>query len=232
MMMANDLFFDLDRTLWDFDSNSHQALSIIFDTLQLDQKIEKKKAFISDYKRINEKMWEEYRLGKVKKEALRTGRFQRALLKHGIDDVKLAATYAEEYLALCPHLTDLFPGTIEVLNDFKSRGKKMHIITNGFTEVQHIKLEKSGLRPFFDFVICSDTLGINKPDPRIFHHALKHAEASIDSAVMIGDHLESDVLGAHGVGMQGILFDPKDEHKKVQSVKKIKELAELPAMIW
>jgi putative hydrolase of the HAD superfamily len=232
MITVKDLFFDLDRTLWDFDANSHQALSIIFDALSLNQKIEKKKAFISDYKRINEQMWEEYRLGKVQKEALRIGRFQRALEKHDIHDLQLATTFAEEYLALCPHLTELFPGTIEALEDFKKRGKKMHIITNGFTEVQHIKLEKSGLTPFFEHVICSDTLGINKPDPRIFHHALKKANATLGNSIMVGDHLESDVLGAHQVGMEGVLFDPKNEHKKVHSVKKIKRLEELGEMIW
>lgn len=232
MILANDLFFDLDRTLWDFDANSHQALSVIFDTLELHQKIEKKRAFISDYKRINEQMWEAYRLGKIQKETLRIGRFQRTLEKHGIHDLSTAATYAEEYLALCPHLTELFPGTLEALEDFKSRGKKMHIITNGFTEVQHIKLEKSGLTQFFDYVICSDTLGINKPDPQIFHYALKKANAKIGNSIMVGDHLESDVLGAHQVGMFGILFDPKDAHKKVHSVQKIKRLEELNDLIW
>lgn len=232
MISAKDLFFDLDRTLWDFDTNSHQALSLIFDTLELHQKIEKKKAFISDYKRINEQMWEAYRLGNIQKETLRIGRFQRTLEKHGIHDVSLATTYAEEYLALCPRLTELFPGTIESLEDFKSRGKKMHIITNGFTEVQHIKLEKSGLIQFFDYVICSDTLGINKPNPQIFIYALKQANANSRDSIMVGDHLESDVLGAHQVGMFGILFDPKDAYKNVHSVKKIKRLEELNGMIW
>lgn len=231
-MIINHVFFDLDRTLWDFDQNSHEALSQIFDRLNLGNEIPNKRAFISDYKRINEQMWAEYRQGLLPKEELRIGRFLRALNKYGIDDAHIAETYSESYIALCPHLTLLFPNTIETLDELKSRGKKLHIITNGFSEVQHLKLKKSNLESYFDVVICSDAVGINKPDPRIFHEAIKQAGADASTSAMIGDHLETDVLGANQVGMQGILFDPKGEYKNVRSVHKIEQLSQLPNIIY
>ncbi len=231
-MIIDHVFFDLDRTLWDFDQNSHEALSQIFDKLDLGTFINNKRAFISDYKRINEQMWSEYRQGLLPKEELRVGRFLRALDKYGIDDYKIAETYSESYIALCPHLTQLFPNTIETLEELKSRGKKLHVITNGFSEVQHLKLEKSNLESYFDVVICSDTIGINKPDPKIFHEAMKQAGAKASSSAMIGDHLETDVLGANQVGMQGILFDPKREYKNVRSVTRIENLMEIPEIIY
>lgn len=231
-MTVDHVFFDLDRTLWDFDRNSHEALSQIFDRMNLNEIIQNKRAFISDYKRINEQMWADYRQGKLPKEQLRIGRFNRALNKHGIDDLKIAEVYSESYIALCPHLTALFPNTIEALTELKNRGKSLHIITNGFTEVQHLKLQKSNLESFFDVVICSDAYGISKPDPRIFQEAMKQAGAKAQHSAMIGDHLEADVLGANAAGLQGILFDPKNEYKNIRSVKKIADLSELEMMIF
>jgi len=231
-MIIEHIFFDLDRTLWDFDQNSHEALSQIFETLQLGAVLPNKRAFISDYKRINEQMWSEYRKGLLAKEELRIGRFHRALNKHGVDDVKIAELYAESYIALCPHLTQLFPNTIETLEELKSRGKKLHIITNGFSEVQYIKLKKSNLESYFDVIICSDTIGFNKPEPAIFKEALKQAGAKASSSAMIGDHLETDVLGANQVGMQGVLFDPKREYKNLRSVTRIEDLMEIPDLIY
>jgi putative hydrolase of the HAD superfamily len=231
-MIIEHIFFDLDRTLWDFDQNSHEALSQIFERLNLGSAINNKRAFISDYKRINEEMWSEYRQGLLPKEQLRVGRFFRTLKKYGVDDYSLAELYSEQYINLCPNLTGLFPNTIEMLEDLKSRGKKLHIITNGFSEVQHLKLKKSNLEPYFDIVMCSDTIGFNKPEPAIFNEALKQAGARAQSAIMIGDHLEADVLGAHRVGMQGVLFDPKREHKNLRSVKRIEDLMEIPELIY
>jgi len=231
-MMVNHIFFDLDRTLWDFDQNSHNALSQIFDQLKLHSSIKNKRAFISDYKRINEQMWAEYRKGLLPKDELRIGRFIRALTKHGVSDLMIAETYSESYIALCPNLTELFPNAIDTLENLQAKGKKLHIITNGFTEVQHIKLFNSGLTNFFDVVLCSDSIGINKPDPKIFHEAMKLANAKPAESVMIGDHLETDVLGANQVGMQGILFDPKKEFRNVKSVTRIENLGELQDLFY
>lgn len=226
-MRVEHLFFDLDRTLWDFDSNSHDALSQIFDELNLGERINDKDAFIAEYKRINEEMWAAYLQGDLEKEELRVGRFSKALKKYDIHDFGLAESYAEFYLERCPKLTKLFPNTLDTLKALRQRGKQLHVITNGFSEVQYLKLERSGLADFFDVVICSDKVGVNKPDKRIFHEALMQACAKPFESVMIGDHLETDVLGARAAGIQAVLFDPKKEYKKLQGIKKIRGLSEL-----
>jgi len=231
-MIVEHVFFDLDRTLWDFDNNSHEALSKIFDLFELKSRIPNKRGFIADYKRINERMWLQYRQGSLTKDELRILRFTESFSKYGILDNTMTTSFADAYLTLCPRLTRIFPNTIETLKDLKSRGKGLHIISNGFSEVQSIKLEQSGLIHFFDTVICSDELGVSKPDSRIFKHALTLSGANPIKSVMIGDHLRSDVLGASANGMLAVLFDPKDAHKNLIGVTKIRDLAELKTMLY
>jgi putative hydrolase of the HAD superfamily len=107
----------------------------------------------------------------------------------------------------------------------------MHIITNGFKEVQYIKLKNSGLIDFFDVIVCSEDVGYNKPNPAIFKHSLMQANASTADSVMIGDDFEVDVLGALNYGLKGILFDPFNDFKSPVDGHKIKDLNELPALL-
>jgi putative hydrolase of the HAD superfamily len=206
--MIKHIFFDLDRTLWDFESNSDKALHQLFFQFQLEQFIATPEIFIETYKKINADYWESYRLGKTTKEALRTGRFSDALGHFKINNKIDGKALGEAYLQLCPTLTQLFPYTVEMLKELQFLDFRLHIITNGFTESQHEKLKNCQLTGYFDQVICSDEIGINKPDKRIFLEALKRANAIAEESVMIGDHPEIDVLGACAAGMRGILFNP------------------------
>jgi putative hydrolase of the HAD superfamily len=138
---------------------------------------------------------------------------------------------SDGYVEISPRQTALFPGAMQTLEILQSEGYPMHIITNGFKEVQYIKLENSGLAPFFDVVICSEELGKNKPSPDIFHYALNKAGATSKSSVMIGDDPEVDVYGALNAGMKGILFDPYQENKRYQHVPRITFLTEIPALL-
>jgi putative hydrolase of the HAD superfamily len=107
----------------------------------------------------------------------------------------------------------------------------MHIITNGFKEVQYIKLENSGLDPYFDVILCSEEVGHNKPSLQIFQYALKKAGAKASDSVMIGDDFEVDIIGALNAGMQGILFDPDDRYSNYQDSMRIKQLNELTDLL-
>lgn len=230
-MIQKHLFFDLDRTLWDFDSNSHDALSQIFDRFCLQKYIKNKRDFIATYNRVNESMWADYRKGLLHKHDLRVGRFIQTLQKFGVNDNTLAEAFSDAYVLLSPQMTKLFPGTLETLEVLKRMNYKMHIITNGFSEVQHIKLRSSGLNDFFEVVLCSDVHGFSKPDVKIFQIALEQTGAKPSDSVMIGDHLEVDVLGANAVGIQGVLFDPKNEYKRVLGITKIHSLPALPPLL-
>ena len=225
------LFFDLDRTLWDFDKNSEIALHKLFHSLGLDQSILDFQVFHTTYKAKNAALWKLYGNGKLSKEELRIQRFEVTLNSFGISDEKIIHQFSEGYIELSPKQTALFPGAIETLKALKAEGFPMHIITNGFKEVQYIKLENCGLAPFFDVVICSEEVGKNKPAPAIFHYALKRAAARNDMSVMIGDDPNIDIFGALGAGMKGVLFDPFKEHEGIDIPHRIEKLEELPSIL-
>jgi len=230
-MNSKNLFFDLDRTLWDFDTNSEIALNQLFFELDLHQKIDQFHDFHTVYKETNARLWKLYGSGQLKKEVLRIERFREALEKFQVTDVELVKKLSDGYVELSPQQTTLFPNTIETLEDLKKSGYNMHIITNGFKEVQSVKLNKSGLDTYFDVIVCSEDVGKNKPSAEIFHFSMQKANTLAKESVMIGDDYEVDVQGALKVGMSGILFDPGKTKFKSQEEHLIYELNELPDLL-
>jgi len=231
MLRPKHLFFDLDRTLWDFEANSKKALQILFRDLALNDRIEHFNHFHHTYIRVNAELWKLYGKGKIKKEELRDSRFRRALEHHEIFDDHLATRLSTGYLDISPRQTLLFPNTLETLTDLRKQEYRMHIITNGFEEVQYIKLKESGLESFFDIVVCSETVGYNKPDQRVFQHAMERAGTNPTDSVMIGDDREADISGAMRAGMRAILFDPQGQYGKTPGESKISNLNELPLLL-
>jgi putative hydrolase of the HAD superfamily len=230
-MGTQHLFFDLDRTLWDFERNSEIALNELFSSLKLEDKIDNFHTFHSVYKEKNALLWKQYGLGVITKETLREERFRATLNHFNIDVPSLTSQLSDGYVELSPQQTALFPKTIETLEILKKEGYNMHIITNGFKEVQHIKLKNSALEHYFDVIVCSEDIGKNKPSPEIFHHSLKNANAKAVNSVMIGDDYEIDILGALGAGMKAVLFDPNRTHHHEEGNHWISELAELPGKL-
>lgn len=225
------LFFDLDRTLWDFEKNSETALNILFDQLELEKQIRSFRTFHTTYKKINAELWFLYSKGEVTKEDLRTKRFERTLLNFNVDNLELAKKMGDGYIEISPYQTNLFPHAIETLESLKKDDYKLHIITNGFKEVQFIKLKNSGLIDFFDVILCSEEVGKTKPNPEVFQFALNKANAVKKESLMIGDDYHADIIGAEKFGIQSILFDPKNKHKEGSHDWKIKHLKEIPELI-
>lgn len=225
------LFFDLDRTLWDFETNSEAALRILFQDLNLGNSIRSFQTFHTQYKKINAQLWYDYAKGKITKENLRTSRFELALKKFNINDLELATKLGDGYIELSPYQTHLFPHTRETLTTLQNDGYALHIITNGFKEVQHIKLKNSGLIDFFDVILCSEEVGKTKPAPQVFQTALERANALKKESLMIGDDFHADIVGAEKFGIQSILFDPENKHKEGSHDWKIKHLNEIPGLI-
>lgn len=230
-MQTKHLFFDLDRTLWDFEKNSEVALKSLFKELQLDTKIDDFNVFFTIYKENNAALWKLYGKGQLKKEDLRDERFRVTLEHFGVSDNQFVKKLSDGYVELSPQQTVLFPDAIETLNTLQKSGYNMHIITNGFKEVQHIKLKNSKLENYFDVIVCSEDVGKNKPSPDIFHHSMQRANTKASESVMIGDDYEVDVLGALNVGMKGILFDPDKTHNHQQDDHRIHKLNELPDLL-
>lgn len=229
--MERHLFFDLDRTLWDFDRNSETALKFLFEETKSVHQLPSFFKFNQVYKEVNANLWKKYGKGKISKEELRDTRFQKAFLKLDINNAELHEYFNTEYLRISPLQTELFPNTVETLDTLKGEGYRMHIITNGFKEVQLTKLEKSAILPFFEIIVSSEEIGINKPDLRIFRHAMTAAEAQPHHSVMIGDDMNIDVMGAERAGMYGIHFDPKEELSRKKNDFRIRDLNELPGLL-
>jgi putative hydrolase of the HAD superfamily len=230
-MKVRQLFFDLDRTLWDFEANSKRALQHLYEELSLGDTIEHFNHFHHTYIRINADLWQLYGKGKLTKAELRDNRFKNALAHHGIHDHGLAQKMSDGYIEISPRQTQLFPNALEVLEQFRKEKYRMHIITNGFPEVQHIKLANSGIAHFFDEVLCSEDVGSTKPHPEIFKEALRRAHCQSQHAIMIGDDFKVDIVGALNAGWTAIHFDPERKFKKEGTVPRIRDLSELPEVI-
>lgn len=230
-MKTRQLFFDLDRTLWDFETNSRHALNHLFHQYQLAETIEHFMHFHHTYVRINAELWQQYGKGKLTKEQLRDERFRKALAHHGIHDNHLAQRMSEGYIELSPYQTELFPGAIEMLEELRAQDYRLHIITNGFQEVQHIKLKNSKLDSYFELVLCSEEVGVTKPNRAIFQYAQQKTDCRSEHAVMIGDDLKADIVGALNAGWHAVHFDPEEKFKKEREVPRIRHLKEIPNVV-
>ena len=220
------IFFDLDHTLWDFDKNSHQALVDIYAELKLGEQISSFDRFIKKYREINQRYWNLYRQNKVTKEQVRDGRFKDTLTFFKFNNAnELGDEMSRLYIKTSPFKTNLFPHTHDILSKLKAK-YKLHIITNGFVEVQHIKLDNSNLSQYFDVVVCSEETGHKKPHKDVFNLAMKLAKTTAIESVMIGDSYEADVIGGLKAGMKAIWFNPDNQQSKKELIQ-IQCLSEL-----
>jgi len=227
MKRYRHLFFDLDRTLWDFEANAEDTLKDIYQENNLKQKgIPSFENFKNTYRTINKDLWEKYKYNEISKEYLRIARFRKTLNYFTINDERLSDKIAEEYITISPTKTRLFPNTHETLKYLFPR-YEMHILTNGFNEVQYVKLEKAGLKDFFDMIITSENAGSKKPDHQIFDYALTQAKASKEESLVIGDDLESDIEGAANTGIDQVFVNYHKINNGVDPTYEITDLSEL-----
>ncbi len=210
-MKYKHLFFDLDHTLWDFDTNSRQTLHELFNTFSLEEKgVNDFDLFHKNYLMHNEKLWARYRNGFIKVDELKWKRMWLTLLDFKIGDERLARELGAEFLRLLPLRKTLFPHTIEVLQYLTDKGYQLHLITNGFEATQHCKLKNSGLDRFFIEVITSEGSRSIKPEREIFDYARKRAKAQNHECIMIGDSIEADILGAINAGIDQVFVNHVD----------------------
>lgn len=232
MKRYHALFFDLDHTLWDFDRNSEETIAGLFDLHHLKSRgVPGFEDFIAVYRKINHEMWNAYHRHEISKETLRSGRFLRTLEHFGLPDGAMAEKMAAEYLIECPKKTHLFPGTLETLHHLKEEKYPLHIITNGFKEVQYIKIRQSGLEPFFNAIHISEEIGYKKPEIEIFHYAATCASVHPSACMMIGDNPETDIAGAINAGMNPVLFAPLGVPSVSTPWPVIQNLSRLPELL-
>ncbi len=231
MSKYRHLFFDLDRTLWDMERNAKETLAELFEKHKLRQwGIESPEIFIDHYNRYNDLLWDRYRRKLIDKATLRALRFKQTFAHLGVHDHKLSAIFDNEYISEAPKKKNLIPGAMEILETFKD-DFKMHIITNGFPEVQHHKMKHSGIENYFEIIITSEGCGYSKPDERIFSHALKKSGATKEESLMIGDDLAVDIVGARKAGWDQVFFNPQKGKHTEQVTYEISEMKELVKIV-
>ncbi|WP_428231373.1 YjjG family noncanonical pyrimidine nucleotidase [Flavobacterium sp.] len=218
-----DVFFDLDHTLWDFDKNSEMAFDRIFKNRFPEIKIQD---FIAKYAPINQECWKLYQNDKITHLELRYNR-----LKFSFDALNVEISDADinhianDYIEFLTDNNHLFEGAIEVLEYLKPK-YKLHIITNGFANVQDKKLNNAALSGYFDTITNSELAGVKKPNSIIFDYAINAAKASKANSVMIGDCLDADVNGALNAGLDAIFFNDK-KVEAPEDIKQVNHLLEL-----
>lgn len=200
----SDIFFDLDHTLWDFEKNSALAFETIFKKHELSLELDR---FLHFYVPTNLKYWKLYREEKISQEELRYKRLKEVfdLMNQAVND-ELIHLLSKEYIIYLPQFNHLYEGAQEILNYLFTK-YNLHIITNGFQSVQAGKIKNANLEKYFKTITNSESAGVKKPNPMIFHYAINSAKTTVEKSVMIGDSIEADIEGALNVGLDAIFFN-------------------------
>jgi len=230
-MLYNHLFFDLDHTIWDFDKNAEETLHELYHTYNLkDLGLNSADRFIERYTLNNHQLWADYHVGKISKQVLRETRFAKTFTDLGVSPEHIPHQFEDDYVAICPTKTNLFPLAHQTLSYLKNK-YTLHVISNGFKESTEMKIANNRLDVYFEHVIISEVVGVNKPDRAIFDHALNLAEADVSESIMIGDSIEADIRGAQDYGMKAIYFNPQGKEKPEDVEIQINCLSELISIL-
>ncbi len=221
-MKCNDLFknvthvwFDLDDTLIDFKTNSRTALTKLYEREKLSQWFLTPQEWIECYEKYNHQLWADYAQAKITREELIEERFCLPFIEAGAgrtEALQLSSRLHEIYLDALAAEKKLVRGAEELLKILRGRGYRIGVLSNGFTEVQYRKINSAGLSQYFDYVVLSDNIGINKPDSRIFRYAESvSGESDISKHILIGDNPATDIAGAIGAGWKAIWYNKSGE---------------------
>lgn len=231
MKKYKHIFFDLDHTLWDYDKNVQESLKEIYSHFDLNAfGIQNEKRFLDAFYDVNFKLWAMYDIGEIDKQRLREVRFKWIFEKAGANGSSVPMELEEDFMQRTSSKPHLMPYSLEIL-DYLKPHYGLHIITNGFNESQALKMRSSGLSPYFDLIVTSETTGHKKPDPRIFQYAMEQLEIGPRECVMIGDNPGSDILGAIRSEIDNVFFDPLEKGIAYQPTFTIRHLSELESLL-
>lgn len=222
------IFFDLDNTLWDHRKNAKLTLEKLFKKYLIEERFQLTfDAFHAKYDEINEHLWELIRDGEIDKEYLRKHRFYDTFLHFGIDDFDLAQVFEHQFLDEIIGHNELVEGSVGILEYLVSKNYKIHIVSNGFHEVTHRKIDGSGIRKYVETVTSADDVGVRKPNPKIFEYSLNQANAVKSESILIGDDWIADIKGAQNFGIEVIFFDALLENKTEKGLVTVQKLEEI-----
>ena len=208
MQRYKNLFIDLDDTVYDFSAASEESFCETYELLQYGRFFDSFEHYLSIYKPYNLELWRIYGEGKITKEELNKRRYSYPLECVGIHDQELADTFCKEALSRIPTEGPLMPGAIELLEYLRPK-YRMFILSNGFKELQSRKMHAAGIDKYFDELILSEDIGVNKPNRELYDYALQKTGSTLEESLMIGDMFETDIAGAANIGMEQIYYNPK-----------------------
>lgn len=206
-MKYTTVFIDLDDTLIDTVSNTIETLQEVYNDYELEQYFGAFETFKTVFQTNNINNWHLYEQNLITKEALIRNRFLVPFASvEGVSDEQ-ALEINEDYIGRIVSKDKLIDGAKDLL-DYLRLKYQICAISNGFTEMQFRKIESAGLSKYFDKVILSDSVGVNKPHPDIFTYALQMTGASKPEAIMIGDNYATDIIGARNSSIDQIWYNP------------------------
>lgn len=220
------VLFDLDHTLWDYELNSRDTLFELFEQYKLSSRGIGDEAFVNVFRDVNNSLWELYDKGLIDSEVIRKERFARILAAFDVTDEKLCAELSHDYLWGCPRKCNLIPDALDTL-DYLSEKYTLAVVTNGFEEIQHMKLVSGKMTHYFDHIITSQKAGYKKPAKEIFEYALDANGVKCHEAIMIGDNPVTDIGGARNACIDAVFFNPGALTCDVDVHYEIKALSEL-----
>jgi len=226
------IFFDLDHTLWDYETNSRDTLVELYLGYDLVSKgVPDADSFLDRFKVVNTELWYSYDRGLIDSTVIRRERFKQILEPFGAYEQSLSDDLSRDYLDICPKKSNLMPHAKEVLDYLVTKQYRLTVITNGFEEIQHQKLTAGNLYPYFDHIITSQKAGHRKPAREIFDFALQLNGIKNHQATMIGDNLITDIGGARAASIDAIFFNSEKITHTETLACEIDSLYELNAML-
>lgn len=231
MKKYKHLFFDLDETLWDYKANAVDTLIELFEKFELGTNGDlTADDFVAEFFRTNRELWRKFDKRLIDKDKIRQDRFPLIFERLGVDGHEDVDALQKSFIYESPKKGKLIDHADEILEAL-SNHYSMHIITNGFEEIQATKLKYSGLEIYFQEVVTSERANAQKPDPGIFLFAMEAANAKASESVMIGDNLITDIQGARGVGMEQVFFNPGKITHDLEVTHEINHLFELSGIL-
>jgi YjjG family noncanonical pyrimidine nucleotidase len=225
------ILFDLDHTLWDYDTNSEEALAELYDQYDLKGKgAHTVETFLKNFREINTGLWDLLDQNKIHKDVIRLERFHRVFQSVGLDNYEMSLRFSADYLSESPKKKKLLPNAIEALTYLHGK-YPLFIITNGFDEIQGTKMSSSGITRFFKSVVTSERAGSKKPEKKIFDFVLTKYGFRASEAIMIGDNLATDIKGAHNASIDSVFFNPHKVNHEVKVNHEICDLVELKTIL-
>lgn len=231
--MLTDIFIDFDDTIYDTRGNAVLALHELYAEFHLERFFDAYEEFSGYYWEANRRLWAQYARGEIARDELIIQRFMEPLSRGrnchpSVGEVLRISDFFLEACSVKPGLVD---GAVELLESL-SRNFRLHVASNGFHEVQYRKMKSAGVEHYFDTVILSEDAGANKPQKRFFDYAFRQTGATPATTMMLGDNIDTDIVGARNAGIRQIYFNRHPSERPAFSpTYEVFSLSEVPAIV-